>query len=267
VHPSCLVVTGPNMGGKSTYLRQAALIVVLAQIGSFVPAKAASIGIVDKIFARIGASDNLLEGESTFMVEMREASHILRQASQRSLVMIDEIGRGTATGDGLAIAQAILEYLVQAIGCRTLFATHFHELAELEEVFPRLKNCSVTVVEQGEDVCFTHEIGEGAASKSYGLEVATLAGLPQAVLQRARKLFSVYELIESARGSESRVQAHEQITLFSKADEYEKLTKDLKNEVSLWKDVRACLDAVDPNNVTPMQALQILVDLKKQIRN
>jgi len=186
----CVLITGPNMGGKSTYLRQAALIVIMAQLGGFVPAKRARIGIVDRIFARIGASDNLSEGESTFMVEMREAAHIIASATPASLVLIDEVGRGTATADGLAIAQAILEWLLVESKSRTLFATHFHELTTLDAVYKELRNLSVGSVEREEEVLFTHEIQHGPANRSYGLEVAKLAGLPTALLRRARTLLS-----------------------------------------------------------------------------
>jgi DNA mismatch repair protein MutS len=186
--PSCFLVTGPNMGGKSTYLRQTALIVVLAQMGSFVPANQATVGISDKVFARLGASDDLHEGESTFMVEMREAAHILSAASRRSLVLIDELGRGTATSDGLSLAQAILEEICTRITCRTLFATHYHELTVLEEKGFPIGNLSVGSVEEGTRVIFTHEIQSGPAPRSYGLEVAKLSGLPSQVLERAEDL-------------------------------------------------------------------------------
>ena len=184
----CFIVTGPNMGGKSTYLRQTALLVVLAQIGSFVPAERAVVGLVDRIFARLGASDDLHEGESTFMVEMREASHILSHASSRSLVLIDELGRGTATTDGQSLAQAILEHLALTLESRTLFATHYHEITALAAVSPKIKNLSVGSVEDGDRVVFTHEIQEGPAPRSYGIEVAKLSGLPCFVIERASEI-------------------------------------------------------------------------------
>jgi DNA mismatch repair protein MutS len=186
----CFIVTGPNMGGKSTYLRQTALIVVLAQIGSFVPAEHAVVGLVDRIFARLGASDDLHEGESTFMVEMREASHILSHASPRSLVLIDELGRGTATTDGQSLAQSILEHLALSVECRTLFATHYHEITALAAVSPKIKNLSVGSVEDGDTVVFTHEIQEGPAPRSYGIEVAKLSGLPSFVIERASEILA-----------------------------------------------------------------------------
>jgi DNA mismatch repair protein MutS len=186
----CFIVTGPNMGGKSTYLRQTALIVVLAQIGSYVPAERAVVGLVDRIFARLGASDDLHEGESTFMVEMREASHILSHASPRSLVLIDELGRGTATTDGQSLAQAILEHLALTLESRTLFATHYHEITALADLSPKIKNLSVGSVEDGDRVVFTHEIQEGPAPRSYGIEVAKLSGLPSFVIERASEILS-----------------------------------------------------------------------------
>jgi DNA mismatch repair protein MutS len=192
----CYILTGPNMGGKSTFLRQTALIVLMAQIGSFVPATQAHIGIVDRLFARLGASDNMLEGESTFMVEMREATHIVEQASKRSLVIVDELGRGTATLDGLAVAQAFLEHVVSEISARTLFATHFHELTSLassgSEHGCTIHNLRVGSVHRAEGLLFTHQILEGPADRSYGLEVARLAGLPARLLERARTLFAAY---------------------------------------------------------------------------
>jgi DNA mismatch repair protein MutS len=187
----CFIVTGPNMGGKSTYLRQTALIVVLAQIGAYVPAERAVVGLVDRIFARLGASDDLHEGESTFMVEMREASHILSHASPRSLVLIDELGRGTATTDGQSLAQAILEHLALSLESRTLFATHYHEITALAELSPKIKNLSVGSVEDGDRVVFTHEIQEGPAPRSYGIEVAKLSGLPNFVIERASEILSL----------------------------------------------------------------------------
>jgi DNA mismatch repair protein MutS len=184
----CLILTGPNMGGKSTYIRQTGLIVIMAHMGAPVPAAAAQLGLVDRLFARIGASDNIAEGESTFMVEMREAAYILAAASERSLLLVDEIGRGTATADGLALAQAILEQIACALNCRTIFATHFHELTGLESQHNSLANVSVGSVDRDGEVYFTHRIGPGPAKRSYGLEVAKLAGLPPIVLARAKDL-------------------------------------------------------------------------------
>lgn len=193
------ILTGPNMAGKSSWLRQSALIVLLAQIGSFVPARAARIGIVDRIFTRIGAQDDIAAGQSTFMVEMLETASILNQATPRSLVLLDEIGRGTSTWDGLAIARAVVEHLHNAprLGCRTLFATHFHELTELASVLPRVHCARMEVLEEGDRVVFLHRIVPGAADRSYGIHVADLAGLPRAVTRRAREILKDLERPES----------------------------------------------------------------------
>ena len=188
-----LLITGPNMGGKSTYLRQNALIVVLAQMGSYVPAKEAHIGIVDRLFSRVGAADDLARGRSTFMVEMVETAAILNQATARSLVILDEIGRGTATFDGLSIAWAAIEHLHEANRCRALFATHFHELTALAERMARISNATLKVTEWNGEVVFLHEVVPGAADRSYGLQVARLAGLPVPVVERAKTILSELE--------------------------------------------------------------------------
>lgn len=262
--PRCLIVTGPNMGGKSTYLRQTGLIVIMAQAGCYVPAAEARIGIVDKIFARIGASDDLLEGESTFMVEMREASHIVAGASERSLVLVDEVGRGTATSDGLAIARAIIEWIVFKIRCRTLFATHFHELTALEQVSPQVLNLSVGVVDDGQDTVFTHQICKGPANKSYGLEVAKLAGLPAALLMRAREVLAELESC-AAQDGVSRVRASSgQLPLFGvspAATPFECRVKEPEDYAAL-KNLAERLKALDINNLTPLQAITFLSELK-----
>ena len=185
--PAVLLITGPNMGGKSTYLRQAALLVVMAQCGCFVPAKGMRLGLVDRIYTRIGASDNVARGRSTFMVEMTETAAILNTATARSLVLLDEMGRGTATYDGLSLAWATVEYLHDKIGARTLFATHYHELTLLADRLARLKNLRVTVKESAGGIVFLHTVEAGPASKSYGIEVARLAGLPSGVIGRARE--------------------------------------------------------------------------------
>jgi DNA mismatch repair protein MutS len=188
-----LLITGPNMAGKSTYIRQVALLVLLAQIGSYVPAKSALIGIADRIFTRVGASDELNRGQSTFMVEMTEAANILNNASAKSLVILDEIGRGTSTYDGVSLAWAITEHLHNATGCRTLFATHYHELAQLEQTLPNLRNYNVLVREWHEDIVFLHKIAAGSADKSYGIHVARLAGIPAEVLDRAGQVLQQLE--------------------------------------------------------------------------
>lgn len=249
---TCYIVTGPNMGGKSTYLRQTALVVILAQMGSFVPAQAAHIGLVDRIFARLGSADDLHEGDSTFMVEMREAAQILAHASSRSLVLIDELGRGTATTDGLSLAQAIVERLVNVIGCRTLFATHYHELTRLaDEASSKVLNLSVGSVEEEDRVVFTHEIQDGPAPRSYGLEVAKLSGLPQEVIARA------YELLSQAPSSApslGRVESARQIGLFS-APQQPKRDPNVERVI-------AALGALDVDAMTPREALSALYDLK-----
>jgi DNA mismatch repair protein MutS len=187
------LITGPNMAGKSTLLRQTALTAILAQMGSYVPAKQARIGLVDRVLSRVGASDNLARGESTFMVEMKETAEILRSATKRSLVIVDEIGRGTSTFDGLSIAWAVAEYLADVVECRTLFATHYHELTRLGEESDHVANHSVSAREMGDDIVFLHRLTRGAASRSYGVFVARLAGVPEAVLARADALLKGLE--------------------------------------------------------------------------
>jgi DNA mismatch repair protein MutS len=188
------ILTGPNMAGKSTYIRQVALITVMAQIGAFVPAEEAVVGLTDRIFCRVGASDDLSRGQSTFMVEMNETSLILNHATDRSLVILDEIGRGTATFDGLSIAWAVAEHLHDVIGCRTLFATHYHELTDLEATRSGVANFNVAVREWNDEIIFLRKILPGAADKSYGIQVARLAGLPKPVLERAKAILSHLEL-------------------------------------------------------------------------
>ena len=190
-----LLITGPNMAGKSTYLRQTALIVLMAQIGSFVPAQSARIGMVDRIFTRVGAADDLASGQSTFMVEMTETARILNSATSRSLILLDEVGRGTSTYDGLSIAWAITEYLLDRcrVGARTLFATHYHEMTQLEKIREGIKNYTVSVQEKNQDVLFLRKIVEGKADRSYGIHVAKLAGLPHQVLKRAQEILMQLE--------------------------------------------------------------------------
>jgi DNA mismatch repair protein MutS len=188
-----LLVTGPNMAGKSTILRQIGLVVVLAQMGSFVPAEAAEIGVVDRLFTRVGASDDLARGQSTFMVEMSETSAILHDATPRSLVLLDEIGRGTSTYDGVAIAWAVTEYLHDTVACKTMFATHYHELMQLPERLQHARNLNVAVRETGDTVVFLHRLEPGGTDRSYGIHVAQLAGLPSAVVRRAREVLGTLE--------------------------------------------------------------------------
>ena len=194
-----IILTGPNMAGKSTILRQVGLIVLLAQIGSFVPATRATIGIVDRLFTRVGASDNLVRGQSTFMVEMSETSAILHSATARSLVLLDEIGRGTSTYDGVSIAWAVSEHIHEKIGCKTIFATHYHELTQLADELEALRNYNVAVREVGDDILFLHRLLPGPADRSYGIEVGRLAGLPDAVIRRARAVLGLLEGDELVR--------------------------------------------------------------------
>ncbi len=248
-----VVLTGPNMGGKSTYLRQAALIVILAQMGSFVPARSARLGIVDRVFTRIGASDNLARGRSTFMVEMTETAAILHTATPRSLILLDEVGRGTATYDGLAIAWAAIEYLHARVHAKTLFATHYFELTELAEHLSGVKNYHVSVKETGGGVVFLRKVEPGAADKSYGIEVAKLAGLPNEVVVRAREVLAEHETAEHrlsehlTPGSEPERPA--QLTIFT----------------PLSQPVLEKLREVDLNRLTPLEALNLLAELKRQI--
>ena len=250
-----LLITGPNMGGKSTYLRQNALIVVLAQMGSYVPAKEAHLGIVDRLFSRVGAADDLARGRSTFMVEMVETAAILNQATARSLVILDEIGRGTATFDGLSIAWAAIEHLHEANRCRALFATHFHELTALAERMARISNATLKVTEWNGEVVFLHEVVPGAADRSYGLQVARLAGLPVPVVERAKTILS--ELEKSDREAPKRALVDD-LPLFSVSMRQEPAPAS-KPDV-----LREALDALDPDQMTPREALDALYRLKAQ---
>ena len=190
----CSIITGPNMAGKSTYMRQIALIVLMAQIGSFVPARSANIGITDAIFTRVGASDDLATGQSTFMVEMNETAFILNSATEKSLILLDEIGRGTSTYDGVAIAWSVAEYIATNIKARTIFATHYHELNVMSSLFPQIKNYRVTISENDGDIIFLRKVIEGSASKSYGIQVAKMAGLPRAVIKTAEDMMTKMQI-------------------------------------------------------------------------
>jgi DNA mismatch repair protein MutS len=245
------VVTGPNMAGKSTFLRQNALIAVMAQMGSFVSAKRARIGVVDRLFSRVGAADDLARGRSTFMVEMVETAAILNQATTRSLVILDEIGRGTATFDGLSIAWAAIEHLHETNRCRALFATHFHELTALSEKLARLFNATVRVKEWHGDVVFLHEVVAGAADRSYGIQVAKLAGLPAAVIERARLVLAQLE-------SQDRASARkliDDLPLFA-ASARAAAPKSDNDELA------AALAALNPDDMSPKEALEALYALK-----
>lgn len=250
-----LLITGPNMGGKSTYLRQNALIVVLAQMGSYVPAKEAHIGIVDRLFSRVGAADDLARGRSTFMVEMVETAAILNQATSHSLVILDEIGRGTATFDGLSIAWAAIEHLHETNRCRALFATHFHELTALAERMARISNATLKVTEWNGEVVFLHEVVPGAADRSYGLQVARLAGLPAPVVERAKTILS--ELEKSDREAPKRALLDD-LPLFAVPVRAEPAPAPKHDAL------REALDAMDPDAMTPREALDALYRLKAQ---
>jgi len=252
------LITGPNMAGKSTLLRQVALSVILAQMGSFVPARSARIGVVDRVLSRVGASDNLAGGESTFMVEMRETAEILHNATRRSLVILDEIGRGTSTFDGLSIAWAVAEYLDEAICCRALFATHYHELTALGEGSRHAANYSVTAREQNGDVVFLHRLVAGAASRSYGIAVAKLAGLPETVLARARALLSTLEggsvAPDISKGRAKRANT-DQLPLFGER------SRETRGQAEVLETLRA----LDIDRVTGLEALQFLARLKQKL--
>ena len=249
-----VILTGPNMAGKSTFLRQVALIVLLAQIGSFVPAEFARIGLVDRIFTRIGAQDDIAAGQSTFMVEMVETAAILRQATLRSLVVLDEVGRGTSTYDGLAIARAVVEYLHNhpRLGCRTLFATHYHELTELERVLPRVRNYRMDVLEEGDRVVFLHRVVRGGADKSYGIHVAQLAGLPHAVVRRAREILQELESARSGERTRRRQSMAKQVPLTI--------------QLTLFSPPHPVLErlrSLELDGMTPLEALTTLYELQR----
>ena len=244
------LITGPNMGGKSTYMRQMAIIVIMAQIGCFVPCKEAILPIFDQIFTRIGASDDLVAGESTFMVEMKEANNAIENASEKSLILFDELGRGTATYDGISLAQAIIEYIHDNIKAITLFSTHYHELTSLEEHKSHIKNVHVSAYEENGDITFLHKIEDGAADKSYGIHVAKLANLPASLIKRADEILASYE---------NDKQNHEVISQISMDFETNYETND-KYDI-----IKKKLDDVDPLNISPMNALNILYDLKKEM--
>ena len=247
--PSLLLLTGPNMGGKSTYLRQAALLAIMAQIGCFVPAERMRYGLVDRVYTRIGASDNVARGRSTFMVEMMETATILNTATAQSLILLDEMGRGTSTFDGLALAWATVEYLHARVGARTLFATHYHELTILAEQLSKLKNLRVAVKESPRGIVFLHAIEDGPANKSYGIDVARLAGLPSQVIQRARQVLKQHERSERLNVA-AETEAPLQMTMFT----------------PLSQRVIDRLDETDINSLTPLQALNLLEELKAEIK-
>lgn len=247
------VITGPNMAGKSTYMRQVALITVMAQMGSFVPAKSARIGIADRVFTRVGASDDLASGQSTFMVEMSEVADILKNATRFSLVILDEIGRGTSTFDGMSIARAVVEFIAdpKKLGARTLFATHYHELTALEDLIDGIKNYNIAVKKRGDDITFLRKIVPGGADDSYGIAVAKLAGVPKPVLRRAK------QILKELESTAPKIDLHEI------ADEPE------DDQISLMgmqsDEVAEKLRAVNVNTMTPIEALNLVYELQKMV--
>ncbi len=249
-----LIVTGPNMSGKSTYIRQVALLVMMAQTGSFIDAKDAEIGLVDRIFTRVGASDELVRGQSTFMVEMTETANIINNATQKSLVILDEVGRGTSTYDGLALAWAVTEHIANKIKCRTLFATHYHELTELAELFTNVKNCNVAVREWMDEVVFLHKILPGGTDKSYGIHVAKLAGVPKPILQRSAEILEELESTFAKEAASDRLARHK-----TKQPDKDSLF------VQKHKGVLDKLSSTDVNNLTPLEAINLLTQIKQEI--
>jgi len=265
------IITGPNMAGKSTYMRQTALIVILAQIGSFVPAKSADIGLTDRVFTRVGASDDLASGQSTFMVEMNEVANILRNATDKSLLILDEIGRGTSTFDGLSIAWAVVEHISnpKLLGAKTLFATHYNELTELEGKLDNVNNYCIAVKEKGDDIVFLRKIVKGGADKSYGIQVAKLAGVPESVIARAKEIVEelskndITEItknltVHSVKNEKSKKKAKpsemdlEQISLF-----------DTVKDDAIIEELRS----VDVSRMTPLEAMNKLYELQNKVKN
>jgi DNA mismatch repair protein MutS len=250
----CLIVTGPNMSGKSTYIRQAALLVLMAQAGSFIPAKDATIGLVDRIFTRVGASDELVRGQSTFMVEMTETANIINNATEKSLVILDEVGRGTSTYDGLALAWAVTEHIANRLKCRTLFATHYHELTELAELFTNVKNCNVAVREWMDEVVFLHKILPGGTDKSYGIHVAKLAGVPRPILDRSKEILEELESTFAKEATGEHLSKHK-----TKEPDKDSLF------VQKHKSVLEKLASTDVDNLTPIEAINLLNRIKEEI--
>lgn len=245
-----LLITGPNMSGKSTYMRQMAIIVIMAQMGSFVPCESATLPIIDKIFTRIGASDDLVSGESTFMVEMKEARNAICNATKNSLILFDELGRGTATYDGMSLAQAILEYIGDYIGAFTLFSTHYHELTRLDKKYKNIKNVHVSAVENGNEITFLHKVKNGAVDKSYGIHVARLAKMPEELLNKAEEILNEYESNSKKKNPEEKIQL---------AMDFEPNGK--KDDI-----IKETIEKIDVLNTPPIEALNLLFDLKQKIK-
>ena len=247
-----LLITGPNMAGKSTYMRQTALIILMAQIGSFVPASSATIGIVDKLFTRVGASDDLAAGQSTFMLEMKEVAHILKNATKKSFIIYDEIGRGTSTYDGMSIARAVAEYTAgKNLGAKAMFATHYHELTELEEKLDGVVNYNVAAKKRGDDVTFLRKIVRGPADDSYGIEVAKLAGVPDKVIKRSKEILADLESGDTPKvpAKVATVEAADNFSIF------DTVTEDIKREI----------EATDINTLTPIEAMNLIYDWKRRL--
>jgi DNA mismatch repair protein MutS len=256
-----LIITGPNMAGKSTVLRQVALLVIMAQMGSFIPARKASVSITDRIFTRVGALDNLSQGQSTFLVEMQETANILNNATQQSLVIMDEIGRGTSTYDGLSIAWAVAEYLhdLHNTGVKTLFATHYHELTELAHKKPRVKNYNIAVKEWNEEIIFLRKLVEGGTNRSYGIQVARLAGIPIQVIDRAKKI--LYNIENGER----------ELNDVLIQDEIDKISEKNPMQLNLFRKpdklILERLNTVDIAKMTPMEAINFLNDLQEMAKS
>jgi DNA mismatch repair protein MutS len=266
-----LIITGPNMAGKSVALRQTGLIVLLAQIGAFVPADAARIGVVDRIFTRVGASDNLSAGESTFLVEMNETANILNNATSRSLILLDEVGRGTSTFDGLSIAWALVEYLHEQpeVAARTLFATHYHELNALAERLDRVRNYRIQVQEHDGEIIFLRKLVAGGADHSYGIEVARMAGLPDLVIHRAREILAHLEQQDLAVDTEGTANPD---AAAPDADEVPDMEDGVMGQMSLFQQadpkaeaVKEAVQSIDPNRLTPIEALMKIAELKEML--
>ena len=249
------IITGPNMAGKSTYMRQVALIVLMAQMGSFVPASYAEIGLVDAIFTRVGASDDLASGQSTFMVEMNEVANIVKNATDKSLLILDEIGRGTSTYDGMSIARAVLEYVAdkKKLGARSLFATHYHELTVMEELLDGVKNYNIAVKKRGDEITFLRRIVPGGADESYGVEVAKLAGLPDSIIDRAKEILRELNTAAPQKANTSN-------DTFS-FDEPAQLSLMPQSSTAIEDKLRS----VDVNTLTPIEAMNVLYELKNLI--
>jgi DNA mismatch repair protein MutS len=268
-----LLITGPNMAGKSTYMRQVALICIMAQIGCFVPARSAVIPLIDRIFTRIGAADDLIGGQSTFMVEMKDIQTMTEKATSNSLVIIDELGRGTSTGEGMAIAQAVIEYVHHHIGCKALVSTHFHELAHLEDSLPSLTNARMAVEESGDNVTFLRKLIPGAASTSYGIYCAQLAGLPQSIIGRAYELLDESDPAPAEASAPRRKQpeavaeAREivQLSMFSEPAAAAEPEAGRRKASPKAEQLAEQLRKLDLFNLTPMQAMQWLNDMKSKL--